>query len=115
MQTHRGQFQFRLLRAAVERFDIDQFVLKLVRTGVDPSLCQSKEHEGVIRIRTVPHANKTLRRTQRPSPIVILSSFSNVGIVAQLALLGHRPLATRAEKRRRTVFPARHVDSASGV
>ena len=58
MDADRGQFEFGVKRAAIERFDVDQFVHESIRTSVDLLVRQGVEHKGVVRIGAVPDVDR---------------------------------------------------------
>ena len=68
VNADRGQLQFRLERTAIERFDVDQLVLKFVVARVDPVVGQGVKHERVVRIGTMADADQLLRGGHRRSP-----------------------------------------------
>ena len=58
MQAEGGEFEFALKGSAVEGFDIYQFVLEAIAAGIDFVLGQGIEHEGVVGIGAMPHADE---------------------------------------------------------
>src|SRR5687768_6271536 len=60
MQADCRQFQLACEGAAVERFDVYEFVDELVRTGLDLVVGQRVKHERVVGIRAVADTNQRL-------------------------------------------------------
>ena len=58
VQADGRQFQLAAEGPAVERLDIDQLVLEAVAAGVDLALGQGVEHEGVVGVGAMAHADE---------------------------------------------------------
>ena len=68
MQADGRQLQLTFKCAAVERFNIDQFVLETQGTGVDFVVGQRVKHERVVRVRAMPYSNALRREIQAKAP-----------------------------------------------
>ena len=58
VQADGGQFEFAAKRPMVERFDVLQGVFETIAPGGNLVVGQGMEHEGVVRIGTVAHADQ---------------------------------------------------------
>ena len=67
VQADGRQFQLAVKGPAVERFDIDQFVLEAIAAGVELALGQGVEHEGVVGIGAMADADQQRVHGQGPS------------------------------------------------